>query len=153
MPLFRRKSKTSEETSTTEVAEKAEAKKTVAKKETVKKTSAKKETKKETVKAEKPKTSSVSLLATQTLLAPLVTEKTAKLADEGVYAFEVPVSANRVAIREAFRELYKVTPVKVNIVRVHGKEHRFGKFVSRAEDWKKALVRVPKGTRVDIFSL
>ncbi len=93
----------------------------------------------------------VSATTARTLLAPLVTEKTAHLADAGVYAFLVPVNANRVAVGQAFRELYKVTPVKVNIIRVHGKEHRFAQITSRQSDWKKALVSVPKGTRVDIF--
>lgn len=93
----------------------------------------------------------VSAFTARTLLAPLVTEKAAHLADAGVYAFLVPASANRVAVGQAFRELYKVTPVKVNIIRVHGKEHRFGGVVSRQTDWKKALVSVPKGTRIDIF--
>lgn len=94
---------------------------------------------------------SVSALTAKTLLAPLVTEKAAHLADAGVYAFLVPVTANRVAVNQAFREMYKVTPVKVNIIRVHGKEHRFGTVMSRQSDWKKALVTVPKGTRIDIF--
>lgn len=104
-------------------------------------------------KAAAPKVSAktYSALTVKTLLAPLVTEKSAHLADAGVYVFLVPVTANRVAVRQAFREMYKVTPVKVNIVRVHGKEHRFGSTMSRQSDWKKALVTVPKGTRIDIF--
>lgn len=93
----------------------------------------------------------VSALTAKTLLAPLVTEKTAHLSDSGVYAFLVPVSASRVAVGQAFREMYRVTPVKVNMIRVHGKEHRFGSTMSRQSDWKKALVSVPKGTRIDIF--
>ena len=100
-----------------------------------------------------PKTSAKTLssLTVKTLLAPIVTEKSAHLADAGVYAFLVPVAANRVAVRQAFRDMYKVTPVKVNIIRVHGKEHRFGSTLSRQSDWKKALITVPKGTRIDIF--
>ncbi|MEK7183420.1 MAG: 50S ribosomal protein L23 [Patescibacteria group bacterium] len=110
--------------------------------------------KKTTKKAAEPKAAPskmVSAFTARTLLAPLVTEKAAHLADAGVYAFLVPVTANRVAVNQAFRELYKVTPVKVNIIRVHGKEHRFGGVMSRQSDWKKALVSVPKGTRIDIF--
>ncbi len=98
-----------------------------------------------------PASKQVSELTTKTLLAPLVTEKSAHLADAGVYAFKVPVSASRIAVSQAFRNLYRVTPVKVNIIRVHGKEHRFGSTMSRRADWKKALVTVAKGTRIDIF--
>ena len=112
-----------------------------------------KATKAKTKKATAPKASGkvLSELTVKTLLAPIVTEKSAHLADAGVYVFWVPDSANRVAVRQAFREMYKVTPVKVNVVRVHGKEHRFGSTLSRQSDWKKALVTVPKGTRIDIF--
>ena len=118
-------------------------------------TEAKKPVAKRAAKAEttpKPTTGKmVSAFTAKTLLAPLVTEKAAHLADAGVYAFLVPVTANRVAVGQAFRELYKVTPVKVNIIRVHGKEHRFSGVTSRQSDWKKALIAVPKGTRIDIF--
>jgi large subunit ribosomal protein L23 len=128
----------------------AEATEVKAVEETVaKKPAAKKATKK--VAEPKAPSKVVSAFTARTLLAPLVTEKAAHLADAGVYAFLVPISANRVAVGQAFRELYKVTPVKVNIIRVHGKEHRFGTVMSRQSDWKKALVSVPKGTRIDIF--
>lgn len=111
----------------------------------------KKVAKKKAVEAKTVPNKIVTKLTANTLLAPLVTEKTAHLADAGVYAFIVPIAANRVAVGQAFRELYKVTPVKVNILRVHGKEHKFGRNISRRSDWKKALVTVSKGTRIDIF--
>jgi large subunit ribosomal protein L23 len=93
----------------------------------------------------------ISEVTTQTLLAPLVTEKSAHLTDQGVYVFKVPLSATRITVGKAFKELYKVTPAKVNIVRVHGKPHRFGRQISQRSDWKKALISLPKGQRVDIF--
>ncbi|MFA5946488.1 MAG: 50S ribosomal protein L23 [Patescibacteria group bacterium] len=125
--------------------------KTEAPKE-VKKTApkAKKEEKRDVLKAQG---GAVSALAARTLLAPLVTEKTAHLADAGVYAFRVPLNANRVAVRAAFKELYKVAPANVNIMRVHGKESKSGRFASRASDWKKAMITLPAGSRVDIFAL
>jgi large subunit ribosomal protein L23 len=123
-------------------------------KEVVKKApKAKKEKVAAAAEAPVKRTSARTVLAATTLIAPLVTEKTAHLADTGVYAFRVPLSANRVAIREAFRELYKVTPVKINIMRVHGKETRFGRSESRESDWKKALITLPEGKRVDVFTL
>ncbi len=93
----------------------------------------------------------LSDLAVKTILAPVVTEKSAHLADQGVYVFSVPMTANRVAVRQAFREIYGVQPSKVNIVVSHGKETRFGQTYSRQADRKKALVSVPKGTRVSVF--
>ena len=136
------KKKTADSTEATEVkaVEETKAKKPAAKKTT-----------KKTAEAKAAPSKLVSVVTARTLLAPLVTEKSAHLADAGVYAFHVPVTANRVTVGQAFRELYKVTPVKINIIRVHGKEHRFGRVTSRQSDWKKALVTVPKGTRIDIF--
>ncbi|MFZ2681838.1 MAG: 50S ribosomal protein L23 [Patescibacteria group bacterium] len=130
-----------------------EAVEVVAAEPKAKKVATKKPAKKaeKVVATPKPVGRMVSARTAATLLAPLVTEKTAHLADAGVYAFLVPVTANRVAVGQAFRDMYKAAPVKVNIIRVHGKEHRFGTVTSRQSDWKKALVTVKKGTRIDIF--
>lgn len=141
MAIFKRNTKKAAEADVATEAPK-EVKKTAVK--------AKKEEKRDVLKAQG---SAVSVLASRTLLAPLVTEKTAHLADAGVYAFRVPLTANRVAVRASFKELYKVTPTSVNIIRVHGKESKSGRFTSRASDWKKALITLPAGSRVDIFAL
>lgn len=97
------------------------------------------------------KAKAVSVLALRTILRPLATEKTARLADKGVYAFVVAKGSNRVAVRQAIRELYGVTPVKVNIVNVRGTERRFGRTVGRTSDMKKAFVTLPQGTHIDVF--
>ena len=94
---------------------------------------------------------SVSKLATATLLAPVVTEKTAQLSDAGRVIFWVPLEANRITVRQAFRELYKVTPVKINMARVRGKHVRFGLTQGARQNRKKAIITLPKGTRIDIF--
>lgn len=148
MAIFKRKAAKKDATEETQKLASAPA----ALAEAKPKKAAKKEVK-EVAEEKKSARTSVSSMATNTLLSPLVTEKSAHLADQGVYVFHVPLFANRVAVRDAFRELYKVTPVKVNVVRIHGKVHRFGRSESRATDWKKALVFVPKGTRIDIFTL
>ncbi len=96
-------------------------------------------------------TRSVSTLAMRTILAPLATEKTAHLADRGVYGFLVAKDANRIAVRQAFRELYKVTPVKVNIINMRGTMKRVGRNLGRTSDIKKALVTVPKGSHINVF--
>lgn len=112
-----------------------------------------KKTIKKTVSEAKPASGKVlSLTARAVALSPLMTEKTAHLAGSSVYAFRVAVGANRVAVRQAFREMYGVLPVRVNIARVHGKETRFGRTLSRQSDWKKAYVAVPAGTTLDLFA-
>ncbi len=135
----------------TEAPEKASVAKQVKEVKQAKASKPKKEatSKKETAK--KKSAVSVSKLATSTLLAPVVSEKTAQLSDSGIVSFFVAADANRVAVRQAFRELYKVTPVKVNIVNVRGKAVRFGRIQGKRNNMKKAHIFLPKGTRVDIF--
>jgi large subunit ribosomal protein L23 len=111
-----------------------------------------KKTTKKTEVAAKISTKGLSELARAVALAPLMTEKTAHLAGSSVYAFRVALDANRVAVRQAFREMYGVLPTRVNVVRVHGKEKRFGGVLSRQTDWKKAYVAVPTGTTLDLFA-
>lgn len=89
--------------------------------------------------------------AAATILAPIVTEKAASLSENSVMVFKVAQNANRVQVRNAFRELYNVTPVKVNIINVRGKRVRFGRQRGQRVGMKKALVTLPKGTRIDIF--
>lgn len=123
----------------TQKAEKAGAEKKGAKKKSSAKTASKKVTK------------MFSKMATKTILAPVISEKSAHLSDEGVLVFKVAKNANRVQVRNAFRELYKVTPTSVNIINVRGKRVRVGRIQGKRSDWKKALVRLPKGKKIDIF--
>ncbi len=111
--------------------------------------------KKTVKKTEAPATSTpraLSELGRAVALSPLMTEKTATLSGSAVYAFKVAIDANRVAVRQAFREMYGIMPVSVNIIRVHGKEKRFGRVASRQSDWKKAYIALPHGTTLDLFA-
>ncbi|MBI1908459.1 50S ribosomal protein L23 [Candidatus Uhrbacteria bacterium] len=110
-----------------------------------------KATKAEAPKADARAPRTVSTLALRTIIAPLATEKTARLAGSNVYAFLVAKGANRVAVKQAIRELYKVTPVKVNIVNVRGTAKRFGRFTGRTQDTRKAYVTLPTGSHIDVF--
>lgn len=142
MAIFKKTKKTDD----AQVAEAATEKKPV------KATKAKKaDAPKAEKKVEKKSARAVSSLALRTIVAPLATEKTARLAANSVYAFLVNKNANRVAVKQAIRELYKVTPVRVNIVNVRGTQKRFGRFVGRTSDTKKALVTLPKGSHIDVF--
>ena len=93
----------------------------------------------------------ISKKATSTILSPDVSEKTAQLSDANILTFKVAPGANKIEVRNAFRELYKVTPIKVNIMNVRGKPVRFGRIRGKRQDYKKALISLPKGTKVDIF--
>ncbi len=108
---------------------------------------------KKVVKAAKPATTkTVSRFAAETILAPLVTEKAARHSSANVMVFRVATSATRIAVKQAIKELYHVTPVKVNIINVHGTQVRFGRTVGFRKGMKKALVTLPKGTHIDVFA-
>lgn len=141
MPILKRKTKT------TDVAASAEAEVKEAKPAKTKKV-AKQAAETSATAASK----TVSRFAAETILAPLVTEKAARLSEHNVMVFRVAPSATRVAVKQAIKELYKVTPVKVNIVSVRGKVVRRGRSTGRTQDSKKALVTLPKGARIDVFA-
>lgn len=143
MPILKRTKKAADvatdEVAKSEVA--AETKKVVAKKRVAKKASAPKA----------QKSAGLSAFAVSILIAPIATEKSAKLSDASMVTFKVHPSANRVSVRQAFKEAYGVLPRKVNVMTVHGKEKRFGGRASRRSDWKKAIVLLPKGAAVNVF--
>lgn len=111
----------------------------------------KKATKAEEPKKEKKAVQIISKKATHTLIEPIVTEKSAQLSDRGVIVFKVAEDANRVTVRNAFRELYKITPVKVNVMNVRGKSIRFGRTTGQTQNYKKAIITLPEGKRIDVF--
>lgn len=82
---------------------------------------------------------------------PIITEKSNLLMAEGKYTFQVEKSANKTEIAKAVEEIFKVTVVKVNTMRVHGKTRRMGKFVGQRPDWKKAIVQLAEGQSIPIF--
>jgi large subunit ribosomal protein L23 len=117
----------------------------------VKKATKKTVTKTATKTAAKKKTTGLSALGARILVKPIVSEKAAQLSTRDVIAFRVHKQANRVEVRQAFKEVYGVTPVRVNMVNSRGKNVRFGKSVGKRSDSKKALIFLPKGTNVDVF--
>ncbi|MDP2717554.1 MAG: 50S ribosomal protein L23 [Candidatus Micrarchaeota archaeon] len=82
---------------------------------------------------------------------PIVSEKTARMGGDDCYAFHVADFANKVEIKKAFAALYNVRPISVRIVNTAGKYKRSGKTYGYRAGWKKAIVRVPKGSKVSIF--
>lgn len=129
--------------------DKATAEKKVAKKP-AKKTAEKKADKKVAEKKTAKKLS-VSAAKAGIVLRPVVTEKSARLASEGKYVFAVAKTANRVAIRQAIKELYGVMPTSVNVSTVRGKAVRRGKIRGKRSSWKKAIISVPSGSLLNVY--
>jgi large subunit ribosomal protein L23 len=83
---------------------------------------------------------------------PLVTEKSTSLMELGKYSFEVDTKANKVEIKKAVEELFKVKVKDVNTIRVTGKMKRMGAFIGRRPSWKKAIVTLEEGSKpIEIF--
>ncbi|NCB00688.1 MAG: 50S ribosomal protein L23 [Spirochaetia bacterium] len=89
--------------------------------------------------------------ADQVIIQPVLTEKSniARELAEKKYTFKVAMNANKFQIATAVKELFKVTPVKVNIVSVKGKPKytrgKGGHIAGTTGDWKKAIVTLSKG--------
>lgn len=86
------------------------------------------------------------------LKKPIVTEKTTE-SNETVnkVTFEVDLRANKVEIKEAVEELFSVRVLNVNTARFRGKSRRFRGGMGKQSDWKKAVVTLEKGDRIEFF--
>jgi large subunit ribosomal protein L23 len=82
---------------------------------------------------------------------PLVTEKNTALQTQGKYAFEVDKDSNKVQVKEAVEKAFKVNVVAVNMMTVRGREKRVGKNKVVAASWKKAVVTLKVGDKIQIF--
>lgn len=83
---------------------------------------------------------------------PLVTEKSNRLKEShNHYVFEVDRRANKIEIKRAVEQLFRVKVDQVNVSRVHGKVKRLGRTVGKRRDWKKAVVVLREGSRIDFF--
>lgn len=89
--------------------------------------------------------------AHQIIIRPLITEKNTNLMYEGKYSFEVDRNANKFEIKAAVEELFKVTVVDVNTMNVRGKFRRRGTRAGYTSDWKKAVVTLAAGDRIELF--
>lgn len=85
------------------------------------------------------------------LRRPLITEKNARLQDAGKYVFEVSDAATKPQIKAAVEAAFKVTVTAVNIIRVKGKMRRMGRGLFLTPDWKKALVTLKSGDKIELF--
>jgi len=82
----------------------------------------------------------------------LVTEKSTVARDESnKYIFEVDRKANKVEIGRAVEQLFKVKVVDVHVMNVLGKKKRMGRITGRKSSWKKAVVTLTAGNRIDVI--
>ena len=83
---------------------------------------------------------------------PLITEKTNIQKDvANQVTFEVDRRANRVEIKRAIESLFKVKVVSVRTMQVKGKRKQRGRIIGKRRDWKKAVVTLGPGERIEFF--
>ena len=85
-----------------------------------------------------------------TIVRPLLTERSTILKEKfNQYVFEASLGATKPDIKRAIEDLFKVHVEDVRTMRVHGKFRRFGKGGGMRPDWKKAIVTLKKGQKID----
>jgi large subunit ribosomal protein L23 len=91
--------------------------------------------------------------STQIIRRPLVTEKSTVLRESGVniLAFEVDINANKIQVKSAVEELFKVKVQEVRLFNVRGKVKRMGRYAGKRRDWRKAYVRLKAGEKAPDF--
>tara|TARA_Y100000590_G_C15298082_1_gene855169 strand:+ start:32 stop:322 length:291 start_codon:yes stop_codon:yes gene_type:complete len=85
------------------------------------------------------------------LRRPIITEKIALAQEAGKYAFEVAGDSNKIEIKRAVEEAFKVKVLSVNVMNVKGKIKRSGTRVFTTRKWKKAIVTLAEGDRIEVF--
>ncbi len=87
--------------------------------------------------------------AYRVLIRALVSEKATAQAADNQYSFVVAATSNKVEIARAIQSLYGVRPQKVNILNYRGKQVRYGKTQGRTKSWKKAVITLQPGQKLD----
>lgn len=90
----------------------------------------------------------------EVLIRPLLTERSVLLKDkENRYSFEVAKNANKTDVRQAIEKSFKVKVKKVRTSIVNGKVRRMGRFEGQRPDWKKAIVTLAPGQKINVTEM
>ena len=85
------------------------------------------------------------------LIKPVISEKSMGMMEENKYTFYVDKDANKIEIKHAVEEIFKVKVEDVRTMIVKGKMKRVGKFEGKTSDRKKAIVTLKEGDKITIF--
>jgi large subunit ribosomal protein L23 len=87
----------------------------------------------------------------QIIVRPLITEKNTNLMTYNKYCFEVAREATKPQIKQAIEVLFNVSVTKVHTMNIRGKRRRRGMRFGYTADWKKAIVTLVEGDRIELF--
>ena len=85
------------------------------------------------------------------VMRPIITEKAQVSTTQNKYVFEVDKRANKMQIKEAVEVAFNVRVTAVNTVTMRGKVKRYGIRRTRLPDWKKAIVTLAAGDKIEVF--
>ncbi|HMB20741.1 MAG TPA: 50S ribosomal protein L23 [Spirochaetota bacterium] len=85
------------------------------------------------------------------IIRPVVTEKTTDLSEQNKYVFQVANSANKDMVKKAVKEIFNVTPDRVNVIMMRGKKKRVRYQYGYTTAWKKAIVTLKAGDKIELF--
>ncbi len=89
--------------------------------------------------------------ARQVIIRPIVSEKSYAAIDHNKYSFEVHTKATKIHVADAVEEIFKVKVIGVNTLNVKPKPKRRGMHRGLTRRWKKAVVELAPGNRIDFF--
>ena len=84
------------------------------------------------------------------IYAPIITEKSAMMANENKYAFKVGSRANKTEIKQAIESIFNVKVVSITTSNSHPKKRRVGKYTGYVDKYKKAIVKLAEGNSISI---
>ena len=83
---------------------------------------------------------------------PIITEQSMEQVEDRKYTFEVAIGANKIQIKQAVEQIFKVKVEKVTTIRMNGKPKRQGVHQGFRPDWKKAMVKLTPGSKtIELF--
>ncbi len=86
------------------------------------------------------------------IIKPLLTEKTTLLHDfNNQIAFEVAKGANKIQIKNSIEKIFNVKVLNISTVNVTGKKKRLGRHAGKRPNWKKAIVTLAEGHKIEYF--
>ncbi|HDH97845.1 MAG TPA: 50S ribosomal protein L23 [Deltaproteobacteria bacterium] len=93
----------------------------------------------------------MSLTPYDIIIRPIITEKSSRQMENNKYTFEVHKDANKIQIKQAISEIFKVKVDSVHTIKVRSKPKRLGVHLGRSRSWKKAIVTLKPGERIEFF--
>jgi large subunit ribosomal protein L23 len=87
----------------------------------------------------------------EVLRRPVITEKSTELQTRNKYAFEIAEGANKPMIKQAVETAFKVKVTGVNVITMKGKMRRVGRRMVMTSEWKKAIVTLRAGDKIEFF--